>query len=106
MLDIKVIRENPELVRQSLENRHDTAPVDEILQIDSERRKKVGELDGLRQQRKTLSKEREKAQEKGRALRAEIQEMEAPRGRFLCNVSSLRLGHHIAARQANQQIRR
>ena len=76
MLDIKSIRENPELIRQALANRHDTAPIDDILELDVQRRRKVGELDNLRQQRKTLSKEREKAQEKGRALRAEIQNME------------------------------
>ena len=72
MLDIKFIRENPDIVRQAVANRHDTAPIDEILKLDTQRRQKVGELDGLRQQRKALSKEREKAQEKGRALRAEI----------------------------------
>jgi seryl-tRNA synthetase len=76
MLDIKFIRENPELVRQAVKNRQDSAPVDDILELDKQRRQKVGELDGLRQQRKALSKEREKAQEKGRALRAQIQEME------------------------------
>jgi len=76
MLDIKLIRENPETVRQAVANRQDTAPIDEIIRLDVARRKKVGELDNLRQQRKTLSKEREKAQEKGRALRAEIQNLE------------------------------
>lgn len=76
MLDIKYIRENPDTVRQAVKNRQDTAPVDEILELDVQRRQKVGELDSLRQQRKALSKEREKAQEKGRALRAEIQEKE------------------------------
>jgi seryl-tRNA synthetase len=76
MLDIKLIRENPEIVRQAIANRQDTAPINEIIRLDLERRKKVGELDNLRQQRKALSKEREKAQEKGRALRAEIQNLE------------------------------
>ena len=76
MLDIKFIRENPELVRRAIKNRHDSAPVDEILKLDTQRRQKVGELDNLRQERKTVSKEREKAQERGRALRAEIQNME------------------------------
>jgi seryl-tRNA synthetase len=76
MLNIKFIRENPETVRQAVANRQDTAPIDEIIQLDVERRKKVGELDNLRQQRKALSKEREKAPEKGRALRAEIQNLE------------------------------
>jgi seryl-tRNA synthetase len=76
MLDIKFIRENPDLVRQAVANRQDTAPIDEILGLDMQRRQKVGELDSLRQQRKALSKEREKAQERGRELRAEIQTLE------------------------------
>jgi seryl-tRNA synthetase len=76
MLDVKLIRENPELIRQAVKNRQDSAPVDDILELDKQRRQKVGELDSLRQQRKSLSKEREKAQEQGRALRVQIQEME------------------------------
>jgi seryl-tRNA synthetase len=76
MLDIKIIRENPELVRQAIENRHDTTSIDEILRIDVARRQNIVKLDALRQERKTISKEREKAQERGRALRGEIQALE------------------------------
>jgi len=77
MLDIKFIRENPDLVLKAIENRHDTAPIDDVLRLDTERRQKISRLDALRQERKTISKEsREKAQERGRQLRAEIQQME------------------------------
>jgi seryl-tRNA synthetase len=76
MLDIKLIRENPDLVKKAIENRHDSAPIDEILRLDAERRQNVIKLDSLRQERKTVSKEREKAQERGRALRVAIQELE------------------------------
>jgi seryl-tRNA synthetase len=72
MIDLKLIRENPELVRKSIEDRHDNTPLDEILRLDSERRTAIVKLDGLRQERKTISKEREKAHERGRALRDEI----------------------------------
>jgi seryl-tRNA synthetase len=74
MLDIKFIRENPDLVRKAVENRHDIAPIDEILKLDAERRQGVSRLDALRQERKAVSKERD--QEKGRALRVEIQGLE------------------------------
>ena len=40
MLDIKLIRDNPDLVRQAIANRHDKAPLEELLQVDAERRKK------------------------------------------------------------------
>ncbi len=76
MLDLKFIRENPELVKKAIANRHDTAPIDEILKLDTERRQGIVRLDNLRQERKAVSKEREKAQERGRALRAEIQALE------------------------------
>ncbi|OGN99388.1 MAG: serine--tRNA ligase [Chloroflexi bacterium RBG_13_51_18] len=76
MLDIKLIRENPDLVKNAIENRHDSAPIDEVLRLDAERRRNIVKLDALRQERKVISKEREKAQERGRALRTEIQTLE------------------------------
>jgi len=76
MLDLKFIRENPDVVRQAIANRHDSAPIDDILRLDIERRHNIGKLDNLRQERKTVAKEREKAQERGRALRVEIQNLE------------------------------
>ncbi len=76
MLDIKIIRDNPGLVRKAVADRNDSAPVDEIIELDTLRRKKVGELDSLRQERKSLSKQREQAAERGRQLRTEIQALE------------------------------
>ncbi len=76
MLDLKFIRENPEIVKKAIENRHDSAPIDDILRLDAERRQGIIKLDALRQERKSVSKEREKAQERGRALRTEIQSLE------------------------------
>ncbi|NLN83735.1 MAG: hypothetical protein GX138_05145, partial [Firmicutes bacterium] len=39
MLDIKLFRENPELIKESLQKRHmDPAPVDEIIALDEKRR--------------------------------------------------------------------
>jgi seryl-tRNA synthetase len=92
MLDIKIIRENPDLVRQSMANRHDSAEiVDEILKIDTERRQNIVKLDALRQERKNISKEREKAQERGRALRGEIQILEDEANRLDLKLQELLL---------------
>ena len=80
MLDIKFIKENPEAVRQALANRHDSAPLDEILAADAQRRQQVNELEELRRQRKAASKQRqtgEEAAEAGRQLRNQISELEA-----------------------------
>jgi seryl-tRNA synthetase len=77
MLDIKFIRENPEVVRQAIVNRHDKAPLDEILQLDGERRRKMTELEDMRRNRKQASRERQAdAAEEGRALRTKIRGLE------------------------------
>jgi seryl-tRNA synthetase len=77
MLDLKFIRENTEIVRQAIANRHDQAPLDEILQLDSERRQKMTELEELRRNRKQASRERQAdAAEEGRALRTKIRDLE------------------------------
>jgi len=76
MLDLKFIRENIDQVRQAVANRQDTAPLDKILELDSERRQKLLELESLRHQRKEAAREREKSKEKGRDLRAMIRGLE------------------------------
>ena len=77
MLDLKFIRENTDLVREAIANRQDSAPLDEILQLDSERRQKILELEDLRHARKEAARERKKATaEEGRDLRTMIRGLE------------------------------
>jgi seryl-tRNA synthetase len=58
MLDINLIREKPEIVREALIKRQmDPAPVDAILGIDSRRRAVQAEVETLKAQRNTVSKE-------------------------------------------------
>ena len=79
MLDLKFIRDNTDLVRKALENRQDSAPIDEILRLDSERRHKVQELEDFRRTRKEASRERktgEEAASEGRKLRDTIRGLE------------------------------
>ena len=59
MLDIRLIREQPDLVKSRLTTRggDDAAKVDEVLQVDSERRKMETALQQLNAERKRLSKE-------------------------------------------------
>ena len=75
MLDLKYIRENPELVRDAISHRKDDAPLDEILHLDGERRRQVTELEELRRQRKETAREKTAA-EKGRELREQIKTLE------------------------------
>jgi seryl-tRNA synthetase len=76
MLDLRFIRENADAVREAVANRNDTAPIDEILELDTERRRKVQELEDLRRSRKELARDRQAAAEKGRELRGQIHELE------------------------------
>ncbi len=68
MLDIKLIREEPDKVRQALRNRNeDPAVVDEILRLDERRRTILVEKEGLQARRNELSKQVPKAQGDERA---------------------------------------
>ena len=55
MLDIKLIRENPELVRQGLLNKNAKDIVDEILAVDEERRSLILKTDELKAKRNQAS---------------------------------------------------
>jgi len=58
MLDLNLIRENPDLVRTSLRNRQmDVSPVDEILKLDEMRRSLLTRVETLKAERNAVSKE-------------------------------------------------
>ena len=58
MLDINLIRENPDLVRTALKNRQmDLSPVDDILRLDEKRRVLLTQVEGLKAERNVVSKE-------------------------------------------------
>jgi len=57
MLDIRLIRDNLDLVRQALEKRGDSAPLDEIIRLDERRRQLLHEMETLRSQRNEVSKQ-------------------------------------------------
>jgi len=58
MLDINIIRETPDVVRTALKNRQmDPSPVDAILRLDEKRRALLLEVEKLKAERNTVSKE-------------------------------------------------
>ncbi len=60
MLDLKFIRENPEIVKQNIQKKfqdHKLPLVDEVIALDLERRTSQQEADNLRANRKKISKE-------------------------------------------------
>jgi seryl-tRNA synthetase len=72
MFDIKTIRDNPDLVRESLAHRKDTASIDEIIKIDQDKRQKLTQLEELRHSRKGGKMD----PETGRKLRDQINALE------------------------------
>jgi seryl-tRNA synthetase len=59
MLDVKLIREQPDVVRQRLASRGagDESHVDEVLKLDEQRRKLLAEVEALKASRNRVSKE-------------------------------------------------
>ena len=58
MLDINLIRENPDIVREALRKRQaDPDPVDQVLKLDEERRRLIQQVELLKAVRNTVSKE-------------------------------------------------
>jgi seryl-tRNA synthetase len=67
MLDIELLRKNPEFVKERLRLRREDYPrlVDEALRLDEERRSIIKDLEALRAERNSLSKEIGKRKSKG-----------------------------------------
>jgi seryl-tRNA synthetase len=57
MLDIKIIRDNPELVKKSISNRNLKIDIDNLLKLDLQWRKKNAEVETFKQQRNEASEE-------------------------------------------------
>ena len=58
MLDINLIREQPELIRESLRKRQmDAAVVDQVLELDQERRAVIQDVENLKAERNVVSKQ-------------------------------------------------
>jgi seryl-tRNA synthetase len=57
LIDLKVIRDQPEMVRSALQSLYTTAPIDEILSLDESRRQVVTEVETLKAKRNEGSKE-------------------------------------------------
>ena len=78
MLDIKLIRENPEKINELLKRRNPDLSIDEVIQIDIERRAAQTEADELRSKRKTESQkigELKKQGENTDAIQEEVRKM-------------------------------
>jgi seryl-tRNA synthetase len=57
MLSIQLLRESPDQIRRALQRRHTDAPLDEALAIDARWRELTAEVESLRAEKNTISKE-------------------------------------------------
>ncbi len=93
MIDIKIIRENPEMVKENIKKKfqdHKLVLVDEVVELDKESRELTLMCDELRMQRNTKSKEignlmGQGKKEEAEKIKAEVSEinskLEANEGR-------------------------
>jgi seryl-tRNA synthetase len=66
MLDINLIRETPDIIRTALKNRQmDVSPIDDILQLDEQRRQLLTQVEQLKAERNVVSKEISKMKDAG-----------------------------------------
>ena len=79
MLDLKFVRENPDIVKQNIKNKfqEDKLPlVDEVIELDALARKTQQEADDLRAKRKSISKEIGALMGQGKKEEAEAKKQE------------------------------
>jgi len=75
MLDLKFIRENIKKVNKGLKQREEKISLDELLQLDSERRKMLVEVEDLKYRRNKTSEEIGKLKREGKEVKELIGEM-------------------------------
>ncbi len=77
MLDLKLIRSDPERVKTALARRGAAAEVDRLLALDARRRELLPEIEGAQAERKALSKQIGEAKQRGEDA---VEQMEAVQG--------------------------
>lgn len=75
MLDIKLIRENPDKINELLKRRNPELSIDEVIKIDEERRKIQTQADELRAKRKSRITKNRRIEEKRRKIPTQFRKM-------------------------------
>ncbi|MBE6961857.1 MAG: serine--tRNA ligase [Ruminococcaceae bacterium] len=92
MLDIKFIRENPEIVKENIKKKFQDAKlplVDEVIALDAQRRAAIVEADNLRSSRNTLSKQIGMLMGQAKKDPSKLQEAEAVKAQVKANADRL-----------------
>jgi len=75
MLDIKFIRENPEIVKKGVLNKNEKDTVDQILELDEKRRSFIAQVEDLKAQRNSASQQIGQIKKSGGDATEQINEM-------------------------------
>jgi seryl-tRNA synthetase len=75
MLDLKFIRENPDLVKKGIKNKNENDRVDDVLKLDEERRKLIIRTDELKSKRNQVSAQVPVMKKAGQDISAVLAEM-------------------------------
>ena len=78
MLDIKFIRENPDLIKEGARKKHVKVDIDRLLEVDRERREFLQKVDKLREERNILAKQKPTPRmiKEGRKIKEELKKLE------------------------------
>ncbi|MBU0570194.1 serine--tRNA ligase [Patescibacteria group bacterium] len=77
MLDIKIIRENPDKIKKGVADKQlDSSLVDEVLKLDEKRRELLNEIEGLRAEKNKLSSKQHVVSSKGKEIKDELKRLE------------------------------
>ena len=90
MLDLKFIRENPDRVREAIQNKREKLDLDLILNLDEQRRKILLEAESLRQKRNEFSKIIAQMKKEGKNTDKEIAQMKTVSDRITVLDQNLR----------------
>src|SRR3989344_2538408 len=110
MLDINLIRQNPELVKEGIAKKnYDPSLVDDFLAIDREWREVVKEIDDLRAEQKKLSVEKkiEEAKElklKIHAAEADLKKLEEKRNEILYKMPNVPLASAPLGKDESENV--
>ncbi len=82
MLDLKLIRSDPDAVRAGLERRGAAGDLDRVVDLDARRREILPELEAARGERKEASEKIGEAKREGREAEAEMEEVRLLKGKM------------------------
>ena len=74
MIDINILRENPEIILNSLDQRQDKIDLEQIINLDNQKRKLIQQSDDLKNQKNIVSKKLGQADKKPTSLIEEMRE--------------------------------